>query len=168
MRCQYSSLSYHYVRARRLIDPHLAQTGATPDFITGITAVLIDKIPKDARPAWSPAELNDVDTAWARSAFFDSKTSEYVKNAPRLSPPPSGKTDADIDLGFWALPRERNVRAYVNGDAKDSGDYAITLEDVVAKFERRKDGKKGVRAKVEEIVSRCCEVQEGGWLKWKA
>lgn len=144
------------------------QGGATPDFITGITARLVTKIDKNARPEWSPAELSDVDPSWAQSTFFDSKTSEYVKNAPRLSPGPSGKTDADIDLGFWALPRERAVRAYVIGDAKDSGEYAITLEDLVTRFERRKEGKKGVRAKIEEIVSRCCEVQDGGWLKWKA
>jgi len=73
-----------------------------------------------------------------------------------------------MDIGFWALPRERSVRANVVGEAKDSGANALNLEQLVAKFEKRKDGKKGVRAKIEEIVSRCCEVQEGGWLKWKA
>lgn len=118
------------------------------------------------RPAWSPSSLGEVDTAWARSTFFDSKTSEYVKNAPRLSP--TGKTDADTDLSFWALPRERAIRAAIVGDAKDSGNYALNLDQLVAKFERRKDSKRGVRAKIEEIVNRCCEVQDGGWLKWKA
>lgn len=98
--------------------------------------------------------------------FFDSQSSNYVKNAPRLKP--TGKTDADIDLSFWALPRESNVRAAIMGDAKDSGDYALSLAQLVKKFERRKDSKRGVRAKVEEIVQRCCKVQEGGWLKWKA
>ena len=118
------------------------------------------------RPAWSPSELSDVDSNWARTTFFDPRKSDYVRNAPRLSP--SGRTDADMDIGFWALPRERSVRANVVGEAKDSGANALNLEQLVAKFEKRKDGKKGVRAKIEEIVSRCCEVQEGSWLKWKA
>ncbi|KAF8323083.1 3-hydroxyisobutyryl-coenzyme A hydrolase [Clavulina sp. PMI_390] len=142
-------------------------SGGTPDFIKGINAVLIDKLPKDQRPDWSPSTLAEVDPSWVKSTFFDSRLSSYVRDAPRLSPGPSGKTDADLDLNFWALPRERNVRAYVLGEAKDSGEYAISFEDLVTRFERRKSGKKGVRAKLQEIVDRCCDVEEGGWLKWK-
>jgi 3-hydroxyisobutyryl-CoA hydrolase len=54
------------------------------------------------------------------------------------------------------------------GEAKDSGANALNLEQLVAKFEKRKGWKKGVRTKIEEIVNRCCEIEEGGWLKWKA
>jgi hypothetical protein len=39
---------------------------------------------------------------------------------------------------------------------------------LIKRFEKRMTNKRGVRAKIEEIVERCCEIDEGGWLKWKA
>lgn len=142
---------------------HFQQSGASPDFITGVTAVLIEK--SKGRPTWSPSTVSEVPTESTIETFF-SPSSEYVSSAPRLQP--TGRTDADTDLNFWALPRERTIRATVIGEAKDSGMHALNIDLLVKRFEKRTNNKVGVKAKIEEIVNRCCEVDEGGWLKWKA
>lgn len=132
----------------------------------------IDRKDKNARAVWSPSSLSDVSPEWVHSTFFSASESPYLKSSPRITPGPSGRSAADLNLGHWALPSESALRTFISGAAEDSGDFAVNVDEVVKKFEHadRKGGsgggKKGVRGKVEEVVGRCCEVKDG-WLKWK-
>jgi len=136
-------------------------SGASPDFITGVTSVLINK--EKMRPNWSPSTLAEVSQDWVLSTFF-SRESKYVSSAPRIHTP---RTSASVNLGHFGLPTEVEIGAVIRGSSPDSGASAVDVEELVARFEARTDGKRGVRSKVEEVIARRCEKMEGGYLRWK-
>ena len=147
------------------------QSGGSPDFITGVTAVLVDKIKE--RPAWSPARLEDVQDSEILDTFF-SKFSPENKTAPELQPPSylSGTKTSGSPMKY-ALPTEEEIRAMVDGSHSDSGATVITLDELLDKFHRMRGGKAGVRKKILEVVRRKCEEEpdkhsDQKWLKWKA
>ncbi|KAF8323640.1 ClpP/crotonase-like domain-containing protein [Cantharellus anzutake] len=134
-------------------------SGGSPDFITGVTAVLFEK--SKSRPNWSPSTLPEISQSQIISTFFD-PTSPYVSNAPRLQTP---RTSVQISLSHYALPTESEIRALVMSD--NGGENALTREEVVERLEVNKSGKKGVRAKVGEVIDRQCETFQGEYLRWK-
>lgn len=85
-------------------------------------------------------------------------------SAPRIR---TERTSASVNLGYYALPSENDIGAFLLGYTNDSGASAVTTEEVVARFETKMKGKPGIRAKVEEVTGRRCEKVDGGWLKWK-
>jgi len=134
-------------------------SGTSPDFTTGVTAVLIDK--SKSRPAWSPSTLAEASQSQIISTFFD-HSSPHVSNAPRLQ---TSRTSAQINLSYYALPSESEIRALIMSD--NGGENALTTEEAIERFERMKKGKRGVRAKVEEVIARQCEKFQGEYLRWK-
>ncbi|KAI0664689.1 3-hydroxyisobutyryl-coenzyme A hydrolase [Cubamyces menziesii] len=144
--------------------------GVTPDFKTGVFAVLVDKI-KD-RPNWSPSRLEDVEDSEILQTFFSEYTPEKG-TAPKLTPPPY-LTNANklIDPMQYALPTEAEIRSMVDGSHKASGATEITLDELLAKFDSLRKGKSGVREKILEVVQRKCAFEDDRhmdkqWLKWK-
>lgn len=151
----------------------MVQNGASPDFRTGVTAVLIDKT--RGRPAWSPATLNEVQDADVLKSFF-SKYSPDAGTAPRITVPLE-TTSESVARTFspmhFALPTEEEIRHMVDGSHSSSGGTVITREELVQKFEVLRKGKIGVKEKVIEVSQRCCVEDEDKttgekWLRWKA
>ncbi|KAG6877739.1 hypothetical protein C0993_004556 [Termitomyces sp. T159_Od127] len=118
--------------------------GASPDFKTGVTAVLINKGKRDDRPAWSPPSYKEVSDELV-SRFF-AESSPYLSGVPALSISEVLKSQetSHLRLHKFALPTEEEIGAMM-----------------------------GVREKVLEVARRKCEIQDNGgdgnfvWLKWK-
>jgi len=140
------------------------KSGASPDFATGVRAVL-NKTP--GRPDWKPPTLAEVSEESVIRDFF-SPSSKYLDAKPEFNPP----------IGFdrpkhpmrYALPSQESIRRYVTQDTPGSGGLAVTRDQVLQHFEQQTKGRGGVRDKVSEVLDRLCEeVREDGkgWLTWR-
>ncbi|KAF9454621.1 3-hydroxyisobutyryl-CoA hydrolase [Macrolepiota fuliginosa MF-IS2] len=144
---------------------------ATPDFITGVKAVIIEKTHKESeRPNWDPATLTKV-TDDLIDRFFDS-TSVYLASAPELEVPESSIRDDIPEPSRFALPTEKEIGEVVSGSHISGGATSLRLEELVTRFNNLRPGKMGVREKVLEVARRRCEVEDNAdgnavWLKWK-
>ncbi|KAK5119112.1 hypothetical protein LTR62_000323 [Meristemomyces frigidus] len=120
-----------------------------PDFVEGVSALLINK-PKTT-PNWSPPSLDEVskDTV---AQFFDPQ--------PELQLLSEGNY-TDYPHTFIGLPREREVAEFVNAAKSGMG-----REEVVKHFVSVRNGKQGVREKVEEILMRKTVESEEQGLSW--
>jgi 3-hydroxyisobutyryl-CoA hydrolase len=106
-----------------------------PDFVTGVTARLIEKI--KGRPKWAPAELEQVTSADIDAFFTDVNSSDPLKllvTGPRA-------VYEQYPHSWIALPGEGHIRAQLkenNGDA----------DAVLKKLLQSSDNKVGVKEKV--------------------
>ncbi|TBU42068.1 3-hydroxyisobutyryl-coenzyme A hydrolase [Dichomitus squalens] len=144
--------------------------GDSPDFKTGVTAVLIEKIKE--RPQWSPAHIHEVQDSEILETFFK-KYSPENGNVPSLAPPSYLPKPADLaDPMQFALPTEAEIRSMVDGSHRNSGATTITLDELLGMFTRMRGGKAGVREKILEVVDRKCVFEQDKhtdkkWLQWK-
>jgi len=139
-------------------------SGASPDFITGVKARIVNRIKESERPDWSPANLDDV-SAEVVENFFEPK-SPYLTLAPELTIP-ADLTSGTLNPVKYALPSEEEIGRVVN-----HSDNGIQLEKLLQKFTEQQPGKLGVKEKIYEVVQRRCELTgnvNGNkiWLKWK-
>jgi 3-hydroxyisobutyryl-CoA hydrolase len=157
-----SSYPPHIVQLKRIV-----QHGASPDFETGVTAVLLTKPPKQ-RPSWSPATVEEVSPAFV-SRFFDAD-SKYLANTPVLSIPDNLARETGDTMQF-ALPTEVAIAQRFR-NAKHG---TIALPDLLSQFEGLdvfRPGKQGAREKVLEVLQRRCEFvdrddgKQRHWLRW--
>lgn len=145
------------------------QSGVSPDFQTGVTAVLVQKV--KTRPEWSPAHLHEVDDGEVLDTFFNKFTPEKG-TAPLLSPPSYLPSPTELsDPMRYALPTEAEIRSMVDGSHRNSGATEITLEELLSNFERMRGNKAGMREKILEVVQRKCTSEQDKhmdkkWLKW--
>ncbi|KAF9817832.1 hypothetical protein IEO21_03174 [Rhodonia placenta] len=144
--------------------------GASPDFPTGVTAVITKK--SKERPNWSPDTLEEVTDAYIAKEFF-STYSPDVGTAPKLAAPTYLAESARVVNPMeYALPAEAEIQQMVNGSHPASGSTEVTLDEVVQAFNVLKKGKTGLREKIVEVVARCCTTEkdkrgEQQWLKWR-
>ncbi|KAG6854712.1 hypothetical protein C0991_002425 [Blastosporella zonata] len=142
--------------------------GASPDFNTGITTVLLEKR-RHERPAWSPSSYTDVSDELV-SRFFK-EDSPYLSGVPSLSV--SEQQANNLKPHRFALPTENEIRDMVLGSHSAGAATGVSLNELVSVFENLRNGKVGVREKVTEVAERRCNVQDNGgdgnfvWLKWK-
>ncbi|THG99971.1 hypothetical protein EW026_g2486 [Hermanssonia centrifuga] len=151
---------------------YCASSGASPDFHTGVTAVLVDKIIE--RPAWYPATLGEVSDSEISKKFFSDYTPTSGTSPalafPEALDPAKGTRFSPV---LFALPTEQEIRQLVDGSHASSGATAITLQELLNKLNLLRQGKMGIREKVLEVVERCCvqdEEKETGekYLRWKS
>ncbi|KAK2466833.1 hypothetical protein APHAL10511_001091 [Amanita phalloides] len=141
--------------------------GASSDFLTGVTAVLLDKV--KGRPQWSPDSIEQV-TDEVVSRFFDPK-SPYLASTPKLTIPEHLRSGPSIHPMKYALPTEEEIRAVVRGAHSSGGTTGITVDELVSRFEQLRNGKMGVGEKVLEVAQRRCQTVDNAdgnfvWLKW--
>lgn len=123
-----------------------------PDFIEGVEHVLMKK---EGAPRWNPATLDELD---------DAKVRAFVNPAPGdqrlrlLRDPGAGDYEKYPHEGI-GLPTEAEIRRFIVG-------RSCVREDVVGYFVDVKEGKDGVRAKVEDVLERMTGVDDG-FVKWK-
>ncbi|CAE6422807.1 unnamed protein product [Rhizoctonia solani] len=129
-------------------------TGASPDFITGVTHLLINK--EKGRAAWSPATLDDTQENITEQ-FFEG--SPYVERAPRLN------LDRSIvpgdKLTRYALPNETTIEAAVKGSLPGSGSFALTPTELISSFERRCGQKAGLKQKIKDVIGELVPSKSG-------
>ncbi|KAF8798139.1 3-hydroxyisobutyryl-CoA hydrolase [Phlegmacium glaucopus] len=143
-------------------------SGASPDFITGVKAVIVDRIKE--RPNWSPASLNDV-SAQIVENFFEPK-SPYLTSAPELTIPAELNSGTKLNPMKYALPSEEEIGSVVTGSHGSGGGVGIRFDELLKRFAVLRPGKVGVKEKIYEVVQRRCEVTDNAdgnwvWLKWK-
>jgi len=146
-------------------------SGGSPDFKTGVTAVLIDKL-RDGRPAWSPSALEEIDQTGLVKSFFDSD-SQYLRDSPRLELPTErgvGVQEHGSSMKF-ALPSEQEIEQIVRGTHAKSSSVAYNLGDLIKKFVTMTSRKHGVEDKIREVAARRCVIVEDPdqyhSLRWK-
>lgn len=145
------------------------QSGASKDFETGVTAVLIDK-KRGVRPAWSPKTLQEVSVDLVKD-FFSSE-SQYVKAAPKLELDEESHPSAQkLEPTKFALPAEHEIEQIVRGLHPESGAVAYNVDNLIKKFRDMTNNKHGVEAKIRDVVSRRCEEIADPYnhhcLRWK-
>ncbi|KAI0306718.1 3-hydroxyisobutyryl-coenzyme A hydrolase [Multifurca ochricompacta] len=125
--------------------------GASPDFHTGVTSVIVEK--KTSRPTWSPASPNQVNEANLEASFF-----KPAVDCPQLVLPEALRKSHHPPASFlrYGLPTEIELQALVEG-----------RHPLIAKAEDLRGGKRGAVEKVREVVSRQCSVDKDGYLQWK-
>lgn len=138
-----------------------SQHGVSPDLHTGVTSVL-QKVA--GRPAWSPASLDQVEVASVEASFFKPDA-----NSPQLIFPEALRNSHPPLASFlrYGLPSEDELQALVEGRHASSGSGALTLRELITKFEDLRGGKHGVARKVQEVVGRRCTADKDGYLEWR-
>jgi len=124
-----------------------------PDFGSGVSARLINKPPTD--PVWDPPKLEDV-TEKQVNKFFLNKGKSSLELLGGMGTRPY------MEYPFrMGLVREEKIETVV----REGG---MRRKGVLRKFVNESRGKVGVKEKVEEVLDRCCEVDEEGNLHWKS
>ncbi|KAJ7766788.1 3-hydroxyisobutyryl-coenzyme A hydrolase isoform 1 [Mycena metata] len=149
--------------------------GASPDFATGVTAVLVEKNNK-VRPNWNPSSLQEV-TEDIVDRFF-APHSKFLKGAPVIGD--REFVPLEVNRGHnkravfrYTLPTENDIRDVITGEDPESGTMGYTLDDLLEYFHDSRAGKMGVNEKVLEVVRRKTTVvdnEDGNfvWLRWNA
>ncbi|POY76578.1 hypothetical protein BMF94_0167 [Rhodotorula taiwanensis] len=143
-----------------------------PDFLTGVTDLLIRKIkPEDQRPAWKPATLEEVSDKHIQETFFAHPPPFKNPPVPQLDFSRKNRPGAYAAYKIsphakWALPSEREIEKIVKGEDAGSNEFAVTKQEVVDRLLQRWNGKVGVREKVDEVLRRKTIVAEEQTLKW--
>ena len=119
---------------------------------------------EEGRPAWSPASLGQVDPASLEASFFTP-----VESPPELVLPKALRKNHPPPPSFlrYGLPTENELQTLIDGRHPSSGSGALTLQELIAKAEDLREGKRGVAEKVQEVVSRRCAVETDGYLRWR-
>jgi len=128
-----------------------------PDFIEGVSALLIDK-PKRT-PSWTPDSLDKVSQQDV-DAFLNFGGSDGKNLTLDLLSTDAGSTGNDYRAyphSWISLPTEREVQQQV----ADKNNREAVIEALV----KRKNGKQGVKEKVEEILNRKTETTKDGGLQ---
>ena len=122
-----------------------------PDFVEGVSAKLINKPPTP--PKWKPSTLQEVSDKDIDRIFAVAGSKMLQLAADGNWPEyPFGK-----EIG---LPKERDVQLMVM-------DMPATKQNLLRKMVSQRNGKVGVREKVEEVLQRMCTETEEGYLVWR-
>ncbi|KAH0830733.1 ClpP/crotonase-like domain-containing protein [Lanmaoa asiatica] len=125
-------------------------SGASPDFCTGISAVLVDKI--QGRPAWSPDKVEDVSLEILDRFFSDN--SDYLSQMPRLSLPDT-LLDHSVSRTAFALPSESKIVELLRSSCNDG---PVSLSGLLSDMENFIKEKLGTKEKILDVVYRRCQV----------
>ncbi|KAL1709649.1 ClpP/crotonase-like domain-containing protein [Schizophyllum commune] len=136
---------------------------ASPDFVAGITNVLVTKSKEPTK--WQPDNLQGV-TNDIIARFVDKK-SPFVDTKGQSFDIPADLAKKPLPFPYlYALPVEDEIAAMVKGSHKESGGNALKRKEVIANFDRLREHKMGVKEKVEEVLSRRCTEDKDGFLVW--
>ncbi|CAK5265184.1 unnamed protein product [Mycena citricolor] len=142
-------------------------SGASSDFATGVTELLVNKS-KEPRQ-WTPNNLEDV-TDEIVDRFF-SPHSKYLAKAPTVGHTSFDNRGTNERTLRFGLPTELEISRVITGEDPDSGDMGYTLDDLIQYFHETKDGKMGVEKKIRDVVSRKTTLVDNNdgnyvWLRW--
>ncbi|KAI1805415.1 ClpP/crotonase [Daldinia bambusicola] len=121
-----------------------------PDFVEGVTARLGTKEP----PKWQPASLEEIpEGSNIAEPFFQ------LSGGPSRLNLVTDRDYSEYCYGQFGVPSEDNVREVVMS-------YGLPRHEIRQEFIRRKKGRQGIGAIVDEILSRKTIVNEEGKAEW--
>jgi 3-hydroxyisobutyryl-CoA hydrolase len=145
----------------------------TDDFITGVSAVLVDRI--KTRPEWIPSTITDsaLTPKNIENTFFNT-SSKHHQSMPKLDFKPTSSLTEGKDTTWgrfreFGLPSEQKLQDMVEGSAPGSGAFALKEEELIERVlqtqptERRQE----VTRRVQEVLSIHCNTDREGYLRWK-
>jgi 3-hydroxyisobutyryl-CoA hydrolase len=145
----------------------------TDDFITGVSAVLVDRI--KTRPEWNPSTITDsaLTPKNIENTFFNT-SSKHHQSMPKLDFKPTSSLTEGKDTTWgrfreFGLPSEQKLQDMVEGSAPGSGAFALKEEELIERVlqtqptERRQE----VTRRVQEVLSIHCNTDREGYLRWK-
>ncbi|KAH9451165.1 hypothetical protein Pst134EB_018657 [Puccinia striiformis f. sp. tritici] len=140
-----------------------------PDFVTGVTHLLINK--QKTRPEWSPSELSQLNQDEIIQRYFSNQPPSSVHLLPLDLIPTRMKAYENYPFSNYGLPSEEYIKSLVIGNVRGtSGHLAITKEELIQSVKSKWTGKVGVSLKVDDILDRRTIVKganEGSVLKWQ-
>jgi 3-hydroxyisobutyryl-CoA hydrolase len=115
-----------------------------PDFVTGVVARLVERA--KGRPAWEPAQLEELVDADVQEFFAECVEAGRPppKDVMRLMNAGSEAEYVEYPHAWLGLPTEKEVVERIKPGKSP--------EDVVREFVKEKDGKLGVKQKVEQVI----------------
>jgi 3-hydroxyisobutyryl-CoA hydrolase len=131
--------------------------GATEDMQIGVRTLLLDK--SKERPNWNPSTLSEVKREEILPKFFPSKPSELIGDFSLPQIKRQGNSQRHT------LPSETAIKHFVQGSHPASGNYGVSVDELVERFETM-TGKNGVGEKVREVANRKCTMHNGV-LQWQ-
>lgn len=146
----------------------ILQRGASPDFFTGVNAVIVEK--SKEIPQWDPATLKEVAPDIV-SRFYD-PDSPYLEGAPKLHILEDLTSNLISNPMKFALPTEMEIGSVVTGQHASGGEMSIRIDELLARFVELRPGKMGVKEKILEVIERKCDLIDNAdgnrvWLQWK-
>jgi len=134
-----------------------AQFMKHPDFVSGVSARLINKPPTD--PVWTPSTLGAVSSSDVQEFFNHPSEDETIE---LIDPHPGSpiQTYLDYPHAVFSLPRESDIEPVVKSYGGD-GHQAVIKE-----MTRRWKNKAGVEEKVRDVISRKTTESERG-IVWQ-
>jgi 3-hydroxyisobutyryl-CoA hydrolase len=126
-------MEYHLVQ--KFIEGH--------DFKEGVNATLVTRTAAN----WSPKELSAVDATKIKQDYFDSPSPLRLELL-------SGRDFKNYPHRKYMLPSEEDIKRIVTGEAPDVGNYALNRQQVIDHLLRERNGKQGLKQKVNEVLDR--------------
>ncbi|KAI9272547.1 ClpP/crotonase-like domain-containing protein [Sporodiniella umbellata] len=111
------------------------------DFKEGVYATLVRR----ASAHWEPSELSQV--ADIKSSYFDS-------SSPLRLAFLNERDYKHYPHRHFMLPSELDIKRVVTGEASEVGSYALNRQQIIDHFVRDREGKQGVKEKVDEVLNR--------------
>lgn len=124
-----------------------------PDFIAGVTSLLIDK-PKTT-PKWNPGSISKTTLDAARGMF-----TSHQEDLPLLKQGQNASYH-DYPHSWTALPSERDIEAYLAEN--NASNHAAVFKH----FAEVSNHKLGVKEKIEEVLRRMTSTDDTGKVTWK-
>ncbi|KZS89987.1 3-hydroxyisobutyryl-coenzyme A hydrolase [Sistotremastrum niveocremeum HHB9708] len=129
-------------------------SGATGDFITGVHAVLVDKV--KGTPEWNPADVADTSYPEIISRFFDSQSPYHAKDQLALDE----QVRNPEHFMQYSLPAESEVAEHVLGTSRESSSKGLNRDELMSIIRNRYPNKGGLDHRMEEIIARKCTIAE--------
>jgi 3-hydroxyisobutyryl-CoA hydrolase len=122
--------------------------------------VLRDRI--RGRPTWSPASLTDVSDLDIENKFFTANA-----ESPQLVVPEFVLDRTPQHPMLFALPTEDDIMSVVKGTHRTSSSTALTVDELLDRFDTLTRFKMGAREKVRRTIDRKCNVDKDGYVTWR-
>ncbi|KAJ1329456.1 3-hydroxyisobutyryl-CoA hydrolase [Microdochium nivale] len=123
-----------------------------PDFVEGVTCLLISKEEPKPKPKWQPITLEDVQPAQV-DEFFN------ANNAPELKLLNDQDFSKTYPTAWIGLPAEETVEEYVRSKPR-------SRKEIIQHFVQLQQGKQGVNVVVDEVLARKTTADVEGNLVW--
>ncbi|KAK9235199.1 ClpP/crotonase-like domain-containing protein [Lipomyces kononenkoae] len=131
-----------------------------PDFQTGVSYRLVEK--QNGRADWEDASNVDITKFWPKGNEVPESLQATFAELDQLGHDRSAEEVAYKEYPFHnSLPTEKEVEQFVLGEARNSGPFLATKEEVIEYFLVEYRGKIGVREKVAEILDRKTQIVKG-------
>ncbi|RKP13940.1 ClpP/crotonase-like domain-containing protein [Piptocephalis cylindrospora] len=135
------------------------------DFQEGVEKTLVEK--SRAAKSWTPPTLEEISDSWVVQEFFENPKAKSLTLPSHTNDPGAWHSyPYAYPNGRCNMPNEAEVRDLIQGTSRRSGPTSWSKEEFLDFIVAERDGRKGARVVVEEILKRKAVLGAGGYLGW--